>query len=76
MATFDCPECKVLFEGLISQINMDEVKFEANHELADEFDCLRCGSKNARVWSKSTGNCPKCVGNMEYEVIGSIRVKF
>lgn len=76
MATFECPECKVLFEGLISQINMNEDTFEAHHGLADDFDCLRCGNKNARVWNKSLGRCPKCDEEMSCEVTGTIRVKF
>lgn len=76
MATFECPECKVLFEGLISEIQMDEYKFEAFHALAEDFYCLRCGGKNSKVWNKESGNCPRCCGEMSFEVIGSIRVKF
>lgn len=76
MATFECPDCNVLFEGLISQIDMDEVKFEATHGLADDFECLRCGNKKAKVWNKRSGKCPKCGEEMSYEVVGIIRVKF
>ncbi len=76
MATFECPDCKVLFEGLISQIDMDEVKFEAGHGLADDFECLRCGNNTAKVWSKADGSCPKCDGEMSYDIIGTLRVKF
>jgi hypothetical protein len=76
MATFECPECKVLFEGLISQINMDEDTFDMNRGLADEIECLRCGNKKAKVWNKAIGKCPKCNSEMSYNVIGSIQVKF
>jgi hypothetical protein len=76
MATFECPECKVLFEGLISQIQMDELEFEAHHNLADVFECLRCGNKKAKVWNKDTGKCPKCEGEFEYEVIGKVKLKW
>jgi DNA-directed RNA polymerase subunit RPC12/RpoP len=66
----------VLFESLISQINMNEEKFEAHHGLADSIQCLRCGNNNAMVWNKTDGNCPKCGGKMNHKVTGSIRVKF
>ena len=75
MATFECPECKVLFEGLISQIHMDEDTFNMNHGLADDFECLRCGNKTAKVWNKASGGCPKCGGKMSYVVVGSMRLK-
>ncbi len=75
MATFESPECKILFESLISQIHFDEVKLEGSHGLADEFECLRCGNKNAKVWSKATGKCPECNGEMSCNITGSIRIK-
>lgn len=76
MATFVCPECRMLFESLISQIDMDEVKFEATHGLADEVQCLRCGNLKPGVWNRETGRCPRCGEKMVYEVTGRIRVKF
>lgn len=76
MATFECPECKVLFESLISQINMNEETFEAHHDLADAIECLRCGNDTAKGWNVATGKCPKCGGTMKYEVTGTIRIKY
>jgi len=76
MATFRCYNCKVLFENLISKIKAHEIKFEAYHDLADDFTCLSCGEDNVKVWNKQQGKCPKCEGEMEYEVIGEIRIKF
>ncbi len=76
MATFECPDCKVLFEGLISQIDMDEVKFEATHGLADDFECLNCGGTNSTVWNKEDRACPKCSGKMEIAVIEQIKLKW
>jgi hypothetical protein len=76
MATFECPECKVLFEGLITLIILDKMDSDAYHDLAEDFECLRCGNKNAKVWNKSLGRCPKCHEEMSYEVTGTIRVKF
>lgn len=76
MATFECPECNVLFEGLISQINMNEETFETHHDLAEEVKCLRCGIKDAKVWYMTTGKCPKCGGRMNYQVMGTIKIKY
>jgi hypothetical protein len=76
MSTFECPECKVLFEGLITQIILEKMDSNAYHDLADDFECLQCGNKKAKVWNRKTGKCPKCGGEMEYEVLGTIRVKF
>ena len=76
MSTIECPECKVLFEGLITQIILDKMDSDAYHDLADEFECLRCGNNTAKVWNKSTGKCPKCGGEMSYNIKGTIRLKF
>ena len=76
MATFECSDCMTLSEGLISQINMNEDTFEAHHGLANDFECLRCGNKNSKVWNKGDGKCPKCSSKMHYEVVGTIKVKF
>ncbi len=76
MVTFECPECKVLFEGLISQIILDKMDSDAYHDLAEDFECLRCGNKSEKVWNESTGNCPKCNSEMSYDVIGTVRLKF
>lgn len=76
MATFECNECAILFESLISQINMDEVAFEAHHGLADEIICLRCGKANVEVWNRESDSCPKCQGKMCVEIIGNLRVRF
>jgi hypothetical protein len=76
MSTFECPECKVLFEGLITQIILEKMDSDAYHDLADEFECLRCGNKKAIVWNKASGKCPKCNSEMNYDVIGTVRLKF
>lgn len=76
MTTFKCPDCKILFEGLITQIKMEKMDTDAYHDLADDFECLHCGNNKAKVWNKTTGICPKCDEEMSYEVTGTIRLKF
>lgn len=76
IATFKCPKCYILFEGLISKLAENEELNEVYFELDDDFSCLRCGDQNSNVWNKNTGNCPKCNGNMTYKVEGVIKVKF
>lgn len=76
MSTFECPECKVLSEGLITQIILEKMDSDAYHDLADDFECLRCGNNKAKVWNKANGNCPKCGGAMEDNVVGQIKLKW
>jgi transcription elongation factor Elf1 len=76
MATFECKNCQVLFENLISQLEMDEEEIDAIHNLADEFICLQCGKDEARLWSREKGKCPKCGSAMKYRVDGEIRLKY
>lgn len=76
IATFKCKDCQILFEQLVSQINMNKDYSEASHGLADSIICLRCGGSNNQVWNKTKGICPKCSGKMDYKIEGSITVKF
>lgn len=76
MATFMCRNCKVLFENLISKIKAHEIKFEAYHDLADDFTCLQCGSQSSKVWNKEIDKCPKCKKEMKYEVIGTLKLRW
>jgi len=71
--TFVCLDCKELFEGVVSKMECWEYP-TVTRDLADEIICLRCGSTNNRAWSKETGSCPKCNGNLNYSVDGNIKV--
>ena len=75
MATFQCTQCKSLFESLISKLCYNEAYDDVYFELEDDFCCLSCGDQNANVWNKDTGKCPKCNEDMQYKVEGIIKVK-
>jgi hypothetical protein len=73
--TFLCLECKILFEGIISEMKCWQPPF-INYDLADEVICLWCGRDNNRVWNKETGVCPKCGGEMNCTIDGVIKVDY
>jgi hypothetical protein len=73
--TFQCLECKILFEGIITKRKYQE-SLVVTHDLAEEVICLWCGKDKNRVWSRETGLCPKCNGEMNCSVNGQIKVDY
>ncbi|MBN1185874.1 MAG: hypothetical protein JXB49_26575 [Bacteroidales bacterium] len=86
--TFQCLDCKILFENVISELecrnSSNEIIFsieswempEAYRVLVDDVVCMWCGNDKIRVWNKETGNCPKCNGKMDCMIDGVIKVAY
>ncbi len=72
MATFECKQCKILFEDLITKIIDFDKNDEIIHDLCDVPTCLRCETKKNKIWNKNTGKCPKCGGDMKFNVESDI----
>lgn len=73
--TFTCIKCKILFEGIISQMECWEMPV-VTWNLTDMVTCLWCGTDKNKAWSQETGLCPKCKGKMNYTVAGIIKTNY
>ena len=75
MITFNCLECRILFESVVTKMECWEPPL-VTYNLADEIICLNCGTDKVKVWNKESGMCPKCKGEMKYKVEGKIKVNY
>lgn len=75
MATFECCQCHILFEDLVSKNKEWDTPGDFIYGLSEDIMCLRCSSKNTKVWNLESGMCPMCSCEMKYVVEGMQRVK-
>lgn len=81
MCTLECLKCKALYETVITKRNWlsyelpePELEFVLNDP--EEMICLGCGTIENKIWNYKGNKCPKCKGEMDFEVAGMIRVRW
>lgn len=75
VATFQCNDCHILFEGLLTRIEEWDTGVDFIYDLNNEINCFSCGGSKTVLWNKDIGSCPKCNEIIPYKINGKITLK-